>query len=126
MWNWSSKYLPAKLLSTTLANTRLHCEINILTGTDVNVTCVSRGFKFQKLDISPIKFQMVFRINKTSFPEHPVASNFITYIDFVFCDVGIKICILFRTVPLFKWLITALTTLEFIELGSSVSTGRWL
>jgi hypothetical protein len=44
----------------------------------------------------------------------------------VFCDVGINIYILFPPVPLSKWLKTAHITLEFKELGSSVSTGRWL
>jgi hypothetical protein len=85
-----------------------------------------RGFKFQKLDISPIKFQMVFRINKENFSGHPLAGNFITYMVCVFCDVGIKIYLLLRPVPHFKWLKNAQISLEFKALGSSVSIGRWL
>jgi hypothetical protein len=68
------------------------------------VTCVPREFKFRKIDISPIKFQMVFRINKANFSEHPLAGIFITYMVCVFCDVGIKIYVLLRPVPPFKWL----------------------
>jgi hypothetical protein len=68
---------------------------------------------------------MVFRINK-DFSEHPLAGNFIIYMVCVFCDVGIKIYVLLRPVPPFKWLNNAQITLEFKEPGSSVSTGRWL
>lgn len=77
-----------------------------------------KGFKFHNLDISPIKFQMIFRLKKEIFSEHPLAGNFITYMVCVFCDVGIKIYVLLRPVPNFKWLKNEQMTLEFKELGS--------